>query len=79
MDFNVPCWFVFYLECDKRIKSNSYQIYIKLCYYYLLVFLLFYKVKILSILCSNFGIESTFCHRTVDTTKRQKQKGRHEI
>ncbi len=50
MDFNVPCWFVFYLECDKGRESRSYQISIKLCHSYVLVLLLFYKVKILSTL-----------------------------
>jgi len=45
MDSNVPCWFVFYLECDKGRENGSYQIYIELCYSYVLVLLLFYKVK----------------------------------
>jgi len=79
MDFNVLCWFVFYLECDRGRESSSYQIYIKPCYSYVLVLLLFYKVRILFTLWSSFGIESAFCHMMVVTIRRQKQKGRHEI
>ncbi len=54
---------VFYLKCDKRRESSSYQIYIEFCYSYVLVFLFFYKVKTLSTLC--FGIEIAFYHKTV--------------
>jgi hypothetical protein len=79
MDSIVPCWFMFHLECDKGRESSSYQIYIELCYSYVLVLLLFYKVKILSILYFSFGIKSAFCHKTVVTIRRQKKKGRHEI
>ncbi len=37
IDFNISSWFVFHLECDKRRESSSYQVYIKLCYFYVLV------------------------------------------
>jgi hypothetical protein len=37
MDSNVSSWYVFYLKCDKGRKNNSYQIYVKLYYFYVLV------------------------------------------
>jgi hypothetical protein len=79
MDLNVSSWFVFYLECDKRRESSSYQVYIKLCHSYVLVILFFYKIKMLSTICSNFGVESTFCHMTIVTIRRQQQRSRHKI
>jgi len=47
---------VFYLECDKGKESRSYYVYLKLCYFYVWVLLFFYKVIILYILYSSFGI-----------------------
>jgi hypothetical protein len=38
MDSGVSSWCVFYLKCDKGRESSSYQVYIKLCYSYVLVF-----------------------------------------
>jgi hypothetical protein len=70
---------VFYLECDKGKESSSNQVYIQLCYSYVLVLLFVYKVKILSTICSNFGIESAFCHMMVVAIGRKQQGGRHDI
>jgi hypothetical protein len=64
MDFNVSSWCMFYLECDKRRESSSSQVYIELCYSYAIKKKKFYKIKILSTICFNFGIESAFCHMT---------------
>jgi hypothetical protein len=38
-----------------------------------------YKIKILSTICSTFGIESAFCHMTVVAIGKQYQGSRHEI
>jgi hypothetical protein len=59
MDSNFFSWYVFYLKCDKGWENSSYQVYIEFCYSYVLVFLFFNKVKIWSILCSNFGVEKS--------------------
>jgi hypothetical protein len=45
IDSNVSSWCVFYLNCDKRKQSSSYQVYIELCYFYVLVLLFFYKLE----------------------------------
>ncbi len=63
-------WCVFYLKCDKRKESISYQVYIKLCYSYVLVLIFFYKIVILSFLCSSFGIESAFYDMIIVTIRR---------
>jgi hypothetical protein len=70
MDFSVSSWFVFYLKCDKRRDNNLYQIYIELCYFYVLVFF-FYKVRILSILCSNSRVDNAFCYKMIVGTGKQ--------
>ncbi len=70
---------MFYFECDKGRESSSYQVYLKLCYSYVLVLHFVYKIKILSIICSNFGIEGAFCHMMIVAIGRQWQGGRHEI
>jgi hypothetical protein len=36
---------VFYLKCDKGKESSSYQVYVELCYSYVLVLFFFYKLK----------------------------------
>ncbi len=61
---------VSYLKCNKGRESSSYQVYIQLCYYHVLVFLFFYKVKILSTLCFNFGVKNAFCHKMVIAIRR---------
>jgi hypothetical protein len=71
MDFNVFSSCVFYLKCDKRRESSSYQVYINLCYSCVLVLLFVYKIKILSTICYSFGIESAFCHMTIAAIGRQ--------
>jgi hypothetical protein len=58
-------WCVFYLKSDKGRESSSYQIYIKLCYFYVLVLFFFYKIIILSTLCFSFGVETAFCHMII--------------
>ncbi len=63
----------------KQRENNSYQVYIELCYSYVLVFLFFFKVRILFIFCFSFGIKNPFCHMTIATIRRQHQGGRHEI
>ncbi len=70
---------MFYLKCDKGRESNSYRIYIELCYYYVLVFLFFYKVKNIFTFYFSFGIENAFCHMTIVTIIKQQQRGKHEI
>jgi hypothetical protein len=70
MDSIISSWWVFYLECDKGKDGGSYQVYIELCYSYVLVIPFFYKAKILYILCSNFRVENAFCHMTIVTTGR---------
>jgi len=70
MDSNVSSWCVFYLECGKGKESSSYQIYIKFCYFYVLVLFFFYKVKILSTSCSSFGVKNAFCHKMLVTIGR---------
>jgi hypothetical protein len=79
MDYIISSRCVFYLECDKGKESSSYQVYIELCYSYVLFIPFFYKVKILSTLCFNFGIENAFWHKMIVTTGRQQQRDRHEI
>ncbi len=79
MDYIVSSWCVFYLECDKGKESSSYQVYIDLCYYYVLVIPFVYKVRILSILCFNVWVENAFCHMMIVTTRRRQQRDRHEI
>jgi len=71
IDFNIPSKFVFYLKCDKGRDSNSHQVYIQLCYSYVLVLLFFYKVKKIFTFYFSFGIESAFCHMTIVTIGRQ--------
>jgi hypothetical protein len=73
IDFNIPSKFVFYLKCDKGRESNSYQVYIQLCYSYILNLLFFYKVKKIFTFYFSFGIESAFCHMTIVTIGRQKR------
>jgi hypothetical protein len=51
---------VFYLKCDKEKDSSSYQVYIEFCYFYVLVFLFFYKIIIVSNFYFSFGLESVF-------------------
>jgi len=70
MDSSVSSWCVFYLKCDKGKESSSYQFYIKFCYSYILVFLFFYKLKILFIFCSSFRIENALCYKTIVATGR---------
>ncbi len=45
--------------------------FIKFSYFYVLVFLFFYKVRILSILCSSSEVENALCCRMVLATRRQ--------
>jgi hypothetical protein len=67
MGFSVSSWFVFYLEWDKIRDSSLYQIYIEFCYSYVLVFF-FYKIRILSILCSNSKVENALCYKMIVAT-----------
>jgi hypothetical protein len=58
----VSSWFVLYVECNKRRENNSYQVYIKLCYFYVLVLVFSYKVKILSTFDYSLWNKKYFCH-----------------
>jgi hypothetical protein len=77
INFNV-FFSVFYLKCDKRRESNSYQVYIKLCYSYVLVLFL-YKVRILSTLYSSSRVKSAFYYRMVVATRMEQQRSSHRI
>jgi len=57
MDFNIFLKCVFDSKCDKGKENNLYQIYIELCYSYVLVILFTYKVRILFILCVFYKIK----------------------
>jgi hypothetical protein len=68
---------VFYLECDKGKESRSYYVYLKFCYFYVWVLIFFYKIIILHVLYSSFGIENALCYKMIIVTKRQQQGRSH--
>jgi hypothetical protein len=72
MDSNVFSYinvFFFYLELWGRRESSLTSVYIELCYSYVLVFLFFYKIRILSSFCSIYGVGNAFHHKTMVATQ----------
>jgi len=58
------------LSFKGRRESIIALVYIKFCYFYVVVFIFFYKVGILSILYFISKIRNALCHGTIVVTRR---------